>query len=381
MKVCIISHFGYGAMAGGTRGHFGGVERQTTMLARWLAHRGHEVTLLTWDEGQAPELEIDDVLVMRMCRRDTGLPWARFFHPRWTSLARGMRRANAEVYYQNLGDYVTGQVALWCRLHRRPFVYSVASDPDCDAALPKLRSWRERLLYRRGVLDATRIIVQSRRQSEMLQSGFGRPSVVIPMPCPAPPLQPQAPRDTEVPRVVWVGRFSPVKRLDLLLEVAALLPSIRFEVAGARDANWPKSRALVERAAALPNVTVRGIVPRHQMPAFYRGAVALLCTSTHEGFPNTFLEAWSLGVPVVSTVEPDDLLSRGGLGFRAESAAQLAEGITRLASDRALWLEMSGNAQAYYRANHTVEATMPVFERVLQEAADERQGARRTQGG
>ena len=52
MKVCIISHFAYGAMTGGATGHIGGVERQTTMLARWLARRDHEVTLLTWDEGQ-----------------------------------------------------------------------------------------------------------------------------------------------------------------------------------------------------------------------------------------------------------------------------------------------------------------------------------------
>jgi hypothetical protein len=37
LKVAIVAHFAYGAMAGTTTGHIGGVEKQTSMLARWLA--------------------------------------------------------------------------------------------------------------------------------------------------------------------------------------------------------------------------------------------------------------------------------------------------------------------------------------------------------
>lgn len=370
MKICIISHFAYGSMMGGGRGHIGGVERQTTMLARWLAHREHEVTLLTWDEGQASELEIDGVLVMRMCARDAGLPWVRFLHPRWTSLNRAMRRANAEVYYQNCGDYVTGQVALWCRMHGRPFVYAVASDPDCDPGLPKLPSLRERLLYRFGVNHANQIIVQTMRQQMMLREGFGRDARVIPMPCPAPPVNSPRPYPAGQPqRIVWIGRFSHVKRLELMLEVAALMPDIRFEVAGTPEGSGEYSRTLFARAGMLPNVSICGLIPRYKMAAFYEGALALLCTSEYEGFPNTFLEAWSLGVPVVSTVEPDGLLSDGGLGATGRTAEELARSIRRLATDQALWIETSNRCRKYFTDHHTIESSMPQFEALLEEAA------------
>lgn len=377
MKVCIISHFAYGAMTGGATGHIGGVERQTTMLARWLARRDHEVTLLTWDEGQASELEIDGVLVMKMCPRGAGLPGLRFAYPRWTSLLRAMRRANADVYYQNCGDYVTGQVALWCRLNRRPFVYAVASEPDCDPRLPKLPSMRERFLYRYGLTHATRVIAQTSRQQAMLRDSFALDSHVIPMPCPGPvdAIGPTPPADTQ-PRVVWIGRFSHVKRLELMLEVAAAASEFRFEIAGTPESDDQYSRDLIARCKALPNVVLRGVIGRHQMADFYRGALALLCTSEYEGFPNTFLEGWSIGVPVVSTVEPDALLSAGGLGLIGHTAAEMASCLRRLASDKRLWSETSAKCRTYYREHHTMERSMPQFERMLQEASAGRESSR-----
>ena len=54
LHICIVSHNGYGAISGGTIGFIGGVERQTSLLARWLVGRGHKVSFLTWDEGAQP---------------------------------------------------------------------------------------------------------------------------------------------------------------------------------------------------------------------------------------------------------------------------------------------------------------------------------------
>src|SRR3990170_4082161 len=85
-KICIVSHQAFGALSGGTRGHVGGVEWQTSLLAKWLAGRDYRVSLVTWDEGQPPGLEVEGVRVYKLCRRDEGIPGLRFFYPRWTSL-------------------------------------------------------------------------------------------------------------------------------------------------------------------------------------------------------------------------------------------------------------------------------------------------------
>ncbi|MDD5414837.1 MAG: glycosyltransferase, partial [Smithellaceae bacterium] len=121
---CLVAHNAAGAMFGGNQGYIGGVERQTSLMARWLAVQGYRVSLVTWDEGQADDQVVDGVRVIKTCSRDTGLPGLRFFHPRWTSLIRALRRADADLYYHNCAEYVTGQVALWCRRNGRKFVYS-----------------------------------------------------------------------------------------------------------------------------------------------------------------------------------------------------------------------------------------------------------------
>jgi glycosyltransferase involved in cell wall biosynthesis len=365
MKIGIVAHFAYGAAVGGTHGHVGGVEWQTSQLAKWLAQKGHQVSLLTWDEGQAQNSFVEGVRLIKLCRQDAGVPGIRFFHPRWTSLIRALLKADAELYYQNCAEYVTGQVALWCCLLGRKFVYSVASDPDCKPDLPELKSRRERILYRFGLKFADRIIVQTQKQKDMLLRGFGRSSTVLPMPCFGPSIdnyEPPQPFIGKFLRVVWVGRVAEVKRLEFLLAVAAQVPEIEFEVAGEFKTTSAYECALRKRAGRLSNVTLLGRVRRNDLPKLYQNAFALCCTSTHEGFPNTFLEAWSYGVPVISTVDPDNLIDTLDLGMVATNPNTMVLEMKKLAADSSRWYTLSKNARCYYMENHFLDNAMSRFE-------------------
>ncbi len=371
MRLCVVAHSAFPTLAGEPKGHVGGVERQTSLLARWLAARGYGVSVLTWDEGQPDDLVIDGVRVTKICRRNAGLRGLRFFHPRWTGLVRAMREADADVYYHNCGEYVTGQVALWCRRNGRAFVYSVASDPDCDPRLPEMKTLRERALYRHGLRSANRVIVQTRTQKHMLRSRFGIESLVIPMPCAEPAdgewVRPAAPAPESV-RVAWVGRIGTVKRLEWLLDIAEALPEYSFDVAGAPDETTPYSQALLARAAAIRNVAMHGRVNPGDMPRIYRAAACLCCTSVFEGFPNTFLEAWSHGVPVVSSFDPDHLIAERHLGAVAHDVPGLILALRSLLGSPERWKQASANVRRYYLENHTIEAAMPQFEAVFLDA-------------
>lgn len=366
-SICVVAHRAYGAMTGGRSGHAGGVEHQTALTARWLATRGYDVQLVVWREGAGAEEEIDGVRVIKTCAEGAGAPGLRFFHPRWTTLEAALAAADADLYYHNCAEYVTGQIAWWCQRHQRRFVFSVASDPECDPALP-LMQLRERVLYRYGLRRADAIIVQTRRQQQMLREGFGLESTVLPMPCPAiDAAGPETPAPGPSPRIVWVGRMSPEKRLEMLAAVAAELPDVRFEVIGPAADDAATAGALGQ-PGALANVVLRGRVPRDEMPAVYRGATALLCTSIYEGFPNTFLEAWGHGVPIVSTIDPDGLLTGHGLGFTAADASGLAAQIRRLVESASLWQACSERSREYCVAHHRVERALPRFERVFLDA-------------
>ncbi len=372
-SICLVAHNAAGAMFGRDRGHVGGVERQVSLMARWLAARGYGVSLLTWDEGQANEEIIDGVRVISMCSRESGLPGLRFFHPRWTSLIRALHQADADIYYHNCAEHVTGQIALWCRWRGKKFVYSSASDLDCTPGLPWMKKWRVRVLYRYGLLHADRIVVQTRRQQSMLRDGFGLESIVLPMPCPGPAsteYQAPAPPRHGSSRILWVGRICPEKCPERLLELVRLCPEIHFDVVGPADGS-EYARNICDRARTLPNLTLHGVIPRARMPEFYRQAACLCCTSVVEGFPNTFLEAWSHGLPVVSTFDPDRLIAERQLGVAAGDVMGLAAGIRLLIQSPDEWRQISTRARLYYTENHTVDATVPRFVEIFLDAFHE----------
>jgi len=371
-RVCFVAHFAYGAIAGGNQGFIGGVERQTSLMARWFAGRGYEVSMLTWDEGQEDGAEIDGVRVFKMCRKDAGVKGLRFLWPKWTSLVAAMKRADADVYYQNCGEYVTGQVALWCRRHGRKFVYSVANDADCDARLPEMHKLRERVLYRYGLKHADRVIVQTRRQQDMLRTHFGLDSAVIPMPCPGPSEEEYVLCErvrNGSRRILWIGRICEQKRPDLLLDMAEACPDLRFDLVGPAD-DSEYARSVWERAKTISNVTLHGPASRGRVSEFYKNSGVMCCTSDFEGFPNTFLEAWSYGVPIVTTFDPDDLIVNNDMGIVARDVEGLASGICMLLGDSQRWQQASEAARRYYLENHTIDAVMPKFEKVFNEVTN-----------
>jgi glycosyltransferase involved in cell wall biosynthesis len=163
-------------------------------------------------------------------------------------------------------------------------------------------------------------------------------------------------------RLLWIGRFSPEKRLELLLEIAEKHRDMQFDVIGDGNAESEYVRRLRSRAMAVPNVRLHGRVPHADVQEFYRRAVALVCTSHYEGFPNVFLEAWSHGLPVVSTFDPDGLIAERGLGVFAEGITGLIKGIRVMRRSQQHWNKVSRAALQYYRHNHSIEAVMPRIE-------------------
>lgn len=366
-SICFVAPGAYGAVSGRPEiRHIGGAEMQQVRIGRELCRRGHRVSFVTLGHGQADGVDHEGLTVFRMCRWDEGLPGLRFLHPRWTSLWGALARAGADVYYQRGAGPETGQVSLWCRARRRPFVFAAASDSNCVPALADLPTRRERVLYRYGLRHATRIVAQTETQAGLLRDSFGLGSVLI-RSCSEDPLAvgSPVPFDQRNGRVLWIGRFAPKKRFELLLELAAAAPEIGFDVVGGEASSRGYSARMSEQARQLPNVTLHGWVPPEAIGAFYDRTSVLLCTSWVEGFPNTFLEAWARGTPTVSTVDPDRLIATQVLGGTGGTAPELRAAILALRSSPEAWRGCSERARRYFLQNHTIPAAADRYQELL----------------
>ena len=372
-KICFVAHNAYSALTGRNVDHVGGVERQQAMMADWLSAQGNEVTVITWGQNESIEQNDAGVKLQYLCKKSAGLPVLRFIFPRWLSLIGALRKVDADIYYYNLGDLALGQIVAWSKRNRKTVVYSVSSESVCNSDLRGVLSLRERLFYRFGVRNVDNIIVQTATQSKLMREEFGRDTKLLPMPCAdlaAAGNAARPPLAQTTPRVLWVGRLSKEKRPSWILDIAEKCPGLHFDVVGRANQNTDYSQQFLRRAGSMKNVAVHGAVKHDEIGRFYQNAQAIMCTSEYEGFPNVFLEAWSMGLPTVTTFDPDSIVLDESLGFVSSSVSQVADDLQALMGDDTAWLRFSHNARQYFLTHHEAQRALPLFANALEQFVD-----------
>lgn len=326
--------------------HAGGAELQQTLLARALARRGWRVSMIVADCGQPDGAVWDGITTYKAFLPDEGIPVIRFLHPRWTKLRAALARANAEIYYASCAGGQLGQVVQFARARGRKTVFRIASDTDCDPRSLLVQYWRDKMLYRWGLHRADVVLAQTATQQQALARNFSRKSRVIDSLLEVPGAPPgYEARDIGA---LWVGNVRALKRPQLFLQAAALLPRMTFHLIGGP---LPGAERLFEevraRAQALRNVVFHGFVPQHRIGSYFERARVFVSTSEIEGFPNTYMQAWASGTPVVAFLDPERLVSRNDLGAVVTSVAELCAAIARLSEDSAAWQAVSSRGRRF----------------------------------
>lgn len=279
----------------------GGAEVQQTILARLFAANGYRVSMICFDYGQPDRAVVGGVTVHKAFRPQAGLPVLRFLHSRLIAMWRTLGAVDADIYYCRAAGMQVGVVAEFCRRHGKRAIYAAASNKDFVPDVGRqIRYARDRWLYRRGLARVDRIVAQNEAQRATCLATFGREALVIPS-CYEPPAIRSAVRGN---CVLWVSTIRAGKRPELLLELAARLPHRRFVMVGGPGRG---EAALFERmrreASRFANVEFTGFLPLAEVESRFDAARVFVNTSEFEGMPNTFLQAWSRGVPTVGTVD------------------------------------------------------------------------------
>lgn len=342
----------------------GGAEVQQTMIAPALAKRGYRVSMICYDYGQPDGIEHNGVTIHNMHKPDEGIPVVRYLHPRLTSLWRALGRADADIYYQRTAAAYTGFVSAFCRKNGRKAIYAGASDVDFIPGKQEIRYARDRLIFEHGLRRVDKVITQNPQQHQELRTHYGREGTLIPS-CYAPP--PGATND-RAGYVLWVASLRPSKRAELALEIARRLPEHRFVMIGGPDPDRRSQeyfRALQEAAKKIPNLELKGFLPLAETERCFNRARVFLNTSEYEGFPNTFLQAWSRAIPSVGFIDTGSRYQGDPVYDSVDEVSQATWKLDRLMRDDAHWQQMAQRCQSFFRGTHSVDAIIDRYEREI----------------
>lgn len=325
-------------------GWTGGAERQSYWLARSLAKRGLRVAHIVAADSQLPPREdgVDLIQQALSSRAPRGTRWLAVM---WKALGE----ADADVYIQRTAGAATGAVGAFSHARGRAFVHSLSSNKDLESGH---LHWPDDAVKRLGLRSAHRIVAQTAEQCALARQVFGSKAVLIRSFC-----EPTSVR-LDPTTFLWIGRVVGYKDPLAYIDLAARTPQAKFVMVGTPSRGAECLAAEVERRARLlPNVELLGPRPHEQLLELYARAVAVVSTSVFEGFPNTFMEAWACGVPVLSLrLDPDGVIEREGIGAVAWGNPERLGTLVREYWDKRGRLTTGAAGQQYVRREHDPEA-------------------------
>ncbi len=354
---------------------FGGPPVKVRALSAELAHRGHQVTVLTADwglearfpEGEPPAGTTRSPFGWR--QDDHGvqaiyLPtWLRHRALSWNPAVKRFARARLQnfdvVHIFGLYDLLGPAIAAQCRVLNISYVVE-----PIGMFLPIVRSlWKKRVyqsLFGRTMLDGARFLIATSEQEadELVSGGIPREKIFlrrngvdVPSELPARgAFRAKHGIPLEAKVILFLGRLSTKKSPDFLLQAFAALGAeslqgkdARLVFAGPDDEGVQAS--LSQGAARLgvsPRVLFIGALFNAAKWEAYRDADVFVLPSRNENFGNTAAEAVAAGTPVVVTegcgVAP--LLSDAAIVVRHNPDA-ISEALRSLLTDSTLHAKLS----------------------------------------
>lgn len=188
---------------------------------------------------------------------------------------------------------------------------------------------------------------------------------------------PSVPQSCPQGNVLFIGRLSPEKGVDRLLQAWALLPAgnRHLWIAG----TGPEETRLKKMATDLKLLNVRwlGFVPRQNQDALWaQTAFSVIPSIWHEPYPLSFMEAWKHGRPFIGSRlgAMAEVLAdgKGGLLADPDSPEDLARQIGSFLQNPRQVIEAGAEGHAKLLEENNKKLWLERFEKVLEKSLNPR---------
>jgi len=273
---------------------------------------------------------------------------------------------DADIYCAFGVNGFVGEVAWFCKQFAKTFVVFSGSDIDFDAAYHNNGSYMVDIVNQADIL-----ITQNSKQSCNIRRVFEKNSVII-----KNPVELNSGGNVYKERfsrniALWIGKSDKIKQPNFLIKLAKRFAYIRFVMI----MNISDHEIFVETVRNKPaNVEILERVAFSEVQNYFENAVVMVNTSVFEGFPNTFLQAGTYGVPLLSLhVDPDGFIQQYGCGVVAHGRfRRLARGLAEIFADTPRWNVFSQNISRYVQAHHSVDEKIREFHGEIAKIAPQR---------
>ena len=271
---------------------FGGAQRQNVLLAKELALKGHEVTILSLSVDNNLYDLGDDIRYEFIPDRKIGLL---SIITRYTDIKKRLKELHPDLtvsfWYQPI--YLC---AMMSKKITGKLVYSERTDPGDSKYHGWLGTVRKITLPR---IDG--FVFQSKGAQQYFPLSVRKKSTII-----SNPVFIKEGDYPDVPKrrkaIVTVGRLHPQKNHKLLIEafskIASQFPDYVLEIYGDGELKAELQKQIV-RLGLNDRVLLKG-TSKKVFDLIYDSELFIL-SSDYEGVPNTLLEALALGIPCIST--------------------------------------------------------------------------------
>jgi len=365
-KICFVGNDNYPVLNPEYgNSYIGGESVQQTLLAKAFSGNSfnYDVSMIVLDHGQPDGEMVHAVKVWKSYAQSAGLPVVRFIYPRITGLWRALKKADADIYYQSCAGAQTGIVAYFCKKYGRKLVFRIAHDTDCIPGEELITYKRDKRIYQYGIKNADLVVAQSTQQQALLANNYTIESPVINMAVETPSAT-NLERDIDI---LWVNNIREFKRPELCVELARMNPQLNFVMIGG---SCTGSEALFSRitkeSKLVDNLDYKGFVPYHEVNNYYQRSKLFVNTSDSEGFPNSFLQAWIRGAPVISFFDPDGIIERERLGKSPENIHDMSDTINQLVTCGDDYKAMSDTARSFAFENYAAESVVSEYIRLFE---------------
>lgn len=387
MKVLVVTH-NYPRSPDDPAGAFVG------RLARGVAGNGHSVTVVAPHAPGLPDVQMDGPVRVRRFRYAAEhlevVAYGGDMHTRARSRAGAwgalrflwhFRRAVRRIAAEERPDVIHAHWWIpggWAaRGTRIPYVVTCHGT---DVRLLEVGLWR---WIARGVLNRASVVTTVseflRRDLARLLGPDGAPASVLRMPVEPRDLESgRSMRKAEPPRVLYVGNLIPSKGVDLVVQAMKILRdrgvACRLRIVGDGPAR-ESLEALARDLGVAGLVEFAGRVPMARMAGEYGAAtVTVLPTRGQaEGLGLALVESLLAGTAVIGSpaggipevVVPEET----GLIARDGDAADLADKLARMLTDRAFRERTAANGRERVTRTFSLESTLPALLAIYRVAA------------